>query len=102
MNACESFFVGNVPSGLDNCHALLVLILNILCAGLGTFLAGLLFLKESSGNIMLWGLLQFITWIILLGWIWSVWWGIVCFMRREGGNYQKQTDEEAQPMTKTS
>jgi len=78
----EAFFVGNVPEGGDNCHGILVLILNILVSGLGTFLVGCAFTKQVNNQIMLWGLLQFICMIILVGWIWSIWWGVVYFIKR--------------------
>ena len=81
----EAFFVGNVPLGANGCHALIVLICNIIISGLGTLLAGCLFAKETNNQILLWALLQFVCTIIFVGWIWSIWWGIVYFINRDKG-----------------
>jgi len=82
MGECVDFFVGNVPSCTENTHAWVVLILNILIAGLGTLLAGTVFSQTVDSRIMLWALLQFVCLIIFVGWVWSIWWGVVYFRNR--------------------
>jgi hypothetical protein len=97
----EAFFVGNVPENQDKTHALIVLILNIVIPGLGTFLAGCCFIKQANNNVMIWGVLQFVTLIILVGWVWSIWWGVIYFQKRDKGESSEQPpkqqhDEETQ------
>jgi len=56
--------------------AIILLLLNIFFPGLGTAVMSLL--NGFKPKTLLVALLQFLLTIILIGWIWSIWWGILC------------------------
>lgn len=56
-------------------EATVILILNTLFPGLGTFLAACLGSNGGCATVMV-GILQLATAPILVGWVWSVCWGI--------------------------
>lgn len=55
---------------------LIQLILNIIFPGTGTILNSCMATKFNATTFIV-GILQFILAYILIGWIWSIWWGIL-------------------------
>mmetsp|Transcript_58517 Transcript_58517/g.143478 ORF Transcript_58517/g.143478 Transcript_58517/m.143478 type:complete len:99 (-) Transcript_58517:299-595(-) len=66
---------GSVPS-VPRMQGLISLLLNIFFSGMGSVFAGLVANDMATTTI---GILQFFLWPTLIGWIWSVWWGILIF-----------------------
>eukprot|EP00347_Sterkiella_histriomuscorum_P023722 403333611 len=54
---------------------ILLLLLNIFMPGVGTIINALMG-HGISGTGLLIGFVQMITSFMLLGWIWSIWWGV--------------------------
>mmetsp|Transcript_68433 Transcript_68433/g.142704 ORF Transcript_68433/g.142704 Transcript_68433/m.142704 type:complete len:92 (+) Transcript_68433:60-335(+) len=69
------------PAEVAKGMGILCLILNIFLPGIGSIVAGAMGNKVST---MIIGLLQIVTCWFILGWIWSVWWGILIFMKAHG------------------
>mmetsp|Transcript_1275 Transcript_1275/g.2508 ORF Transcript_1275/g.2508 Transcript_1275/m.2508 type:complete len:100 (-) Transcript_1275:279-578(-) len=70
----------NVPS-VPRAMGLLCLILNILpFPGLGSLIAGL---QANSSSTVLIGCLQFLFAPTILGWIWSIWWGVLIYRKSQ-------------------
>eukprot|EP00283_Hemiselmis_rufescens_P011248 CAMPEP_0173436372 /NCGR_PEP_ID=MMETSP1357-20121228/15907_1 /TAXON_ID=77926 /ORGANISM="Hemiselmis rufescens, Strain PCC563" /LENGTH=99 /DNA_ID=CAMNT_0014401443 /DNA_START=41 /DNA_END=340 /DNA_ORIENTATION=+ len=67
----------SVPSVKSKSLGMLCFILNIFLPGSGTLVAGLL---EDKPSTMVIGALQFVLSWIIIGWIWSVWWGYLIFV----------------------
>lgn len=67
----------DIPS-LGKGLALVLLILNIIFPAWGTFLSACLGKEFKSTQIIV-GLLQFFTCFLIIGWIWSIWWGILIY-----------------------
>jgi hypothetical protein len=65
---------GNVPKTTPK-QAILVLVMNILLPGSGTMLIGCL-ADPKNADLMKTGVFQFISAIFVVGWIWSIWYGI--------------------------
>lgn len=64
----------DIPS-FEKTVAIVLLILNIIIPSLGTFLCACVGGGFRSTQIIV-GLLQFVTTPIIIGWVWSIWWGI--------------------------
>jgi uncharacterized membrane protein YqaE (UPF0057 family) len=64
--------IPSLPKGLG----IILLILNIFFPPIGTFLLGCVG-NGCRPKQLLVGILQLLTLGILIGWIWSVWWGIL-------------------------
>jgi hypothetical protein len=56
--------------------AILLLIVNIFLPGVGTMIIACVNGKFQGEHIIV-GILQFITAGIIIGWVWSIWWGIL-------------------------
>ena len=54
----------------------ILFIVNIILPGIGTIINSFMGSKFNSTNCIV-GLVQLLTCIIIIGWIWSIWWGIV-------------------------
>jgi hypothetical protein len=68
-----------VPAVERNPWGILCLILNIVpWAGIGSIIAGA---KASHTKTIVFGIIQFVTAVILIGWIWSIVWGVLIFMK---------------------
>jgi uncharacterized membrane protein (DUF485 family) len=61
---------------------IILLILNIIIPGVGTFINGLMGDKIHLTTVII-GILQILTTFILIGWIWSIWWGILIFQKQK-------------------
>jgi hypothetical protein len=57
-----------------------LLLLNIFIPPLGTLLSACLSPKFVVSQIIV-GVLQFLLLFIIVGWIWSIWWGILIFLK---------------------
>ena len=61
------------------------LVLNIILPGFGTLLSACLDQKgEVSKSHMVISLLQFLTAIVLVGWIWAIYWSYLIFLEAQG------------------
>ena len=65
----------SLPS-LNPALAVLLLVVNIFLPGVGTMILGCLGGGCAWQHIIV-GVLQLITAGIIIGWIWSIWWGIL-------------------------
>ncbi len=70
----------NVPTVERSPMGILCLILNILLPGIGTIVAGVVAKGNLARDIII-GLLQFFTSGIIIGWIWSIVWGVLIFKK---------------------
>lgn len=93
---------GNVPKKTSMKKAIFVLIMNIFLPGSGTVLLGCM--EEPKNNELIkTGVLQFIAAIFVVGWIWSIWWGIELVKQaaeEEEEKIQKKVDDMKEPFTK--
>lgn len=69
---------GEIPS-TDTVVAVILLIINIFFPGWGTFVMA--FIGGFKVRTLLVGIVQFFTAFIIIGWIWSIWWGILLLQR---------------------
>ena len=69
----------NLPS-LNPALAVLLLVVNIFLPGVGTMILGCINGACNWQHIIV-GVLQMITAGIIVGWIWSIWWGILLVQR---------------------
>jgi len=67
----------------SKCMSIILLILNIIWPGLGTAIMGCMVSEHLVTNLVI-GLLQFVTAICVIGWIWSIAWGVFCLMKSTG------------------
>ena len=63
------------PNPTNPCMAILMLIMNIIIPGTGTMLNGCF--GYVCYELVIIGFLQLITAPILVGWIWSIWYGVL-------------------------
>lgn len=59
--------------------AIVLLIINIFLPGWGTIIMA--FLDGFKLKTLIVGILQFFTCFLIIGWIWSIWWGILCLQK---------------------
>ncbi|KAL0488304.1 hypothetical protein AKO1_015467 [Acrasis kona] len=65
------------------------LAMNIIFPGLGTLVASRLVESQRKRKLnLIYGILQMLLGIILIGWIWSVIWGIMIFYRNNGAAHK--------------
>ena len=68
---------GTIPIN-SKCIAIFLLIVNIFLPGMGTVIMSCLTKEFSCINILI-GIAQAILSICIIGWIWSVIWGLLCY-----------------------
>ncbi len=73
-NADEQF---GDPSRLTKCIAITCLVMNVLLPGSGSILAGCLVSGIFGRGLTLTGVAQFIMTICVVGWVWSIYTGIM-------------------------
>ena len=61
---------------VNKCLALIILILNIFCPGIGTIIMGCS--SQNCGEWVCTGLLQILLFPLLIGWIWAICTGVKC------------------------
>ncbi len=59
--------------------AIVLLIINIFLPGVGTIVMS--FLDGFKLRTLIVGILQFVLTFVIVGWIWSIWWGILCLQK---------------------
>ncbi len=59
--------------------AIILLIVNIFIPGFGTMIMA--FLNGFKARLLLVGIIQFFTAFLIIGWIWAIWWGIICLSK---------------------
>lgn len=59
--------------------AIILLVVNIFLPGWGTF--AMAFLNGLKWKTIIVAIVQFLTAFILIGWIWAIWWGIICLVK---------------------
>lgn len=72
---------GEIPS-TTQVTAIILLIINIFFPGWGTIIMS--FIGGFKVKTLIVGILQFLTAFIIIGWIWSIWWGILCLQKSSG------------------
>lgn len=56
-----------------------ILLLNICLPGTGTLIMS--FIDKFKCGTFVVAVLQILTFWIILGWIWSIWWGVLCYQK---------------------
>lgn len=70
----------NMIPTTSKCMAIVLLVLNVIWPGLGTAIMGCLSPNFLVENLVI-ALLQFLLLFCLIGWIWSIMWGVFCLMK---------------------
>ena len=70
----------NMIPSTSKCMAIVLLVLNIIWPGLGTAVMGCMASEFLVPNLII-ALIQFVTAICVIGWIWSIAWGVFCLMK---------------------
>lgn len=65
-----------VPTVARSPIGILALILNIIPGGIGSIVAGA---SAKDTKTIVFGVLQFVLGFVVVGWIWSIVWGILIF-----------------------
>ncbi len=73
---------GKLPT-LNKVMAIVILVLNIFFPGVGTLICACIGPKFETDNIIV-GLLQLLLAGCIIGWIWSIWWGIIVLQKASG------------------
>ena len=91
--------IDNVPSE-EKTTAILFMIINILVPGLGTFIIGI---KQNPVNndLLKTGALQFFMAFIIIGWIWSIWWGIALVQNCQDPSQNEKNEKFVQEVSHT-
>ena len=78
MGGCDDLTKTTVKKVGKPAH-LILFILNIIWPGLGTILAGVIGESGCHPMTILVGVLQMFTSWLIIGWIWSIWWGYLIY-----------------------
>jgi hypothetical protein len=70
----------NMIPTTSKCMAIILLVLNVIWPGLGTAIMGCLSPNFLVENLVI-ALLQFLLLFCLIGWFWSIMWGVFCLMK---------------------
>ena len=70
----------NMIPTTSKCMSIVLLICNCIWPGLGTAIMACMVPEFMVTNLVI-ALLQFVLTICLVGWIWSVMWGVFCLMK---------------------
>ena len=79
--------VTDVPQ-LQNVWAYVCLVLNIVIPGTGTMLCSCLGDENMNKTQLILGFFQMLTAVYLIGWIFSIYWGILIVQRSQGDHEQ--------------
>ncbi len=74
---CQSL-VNSIPE-TSKINAIVILVLNILFPGIGTCIMACL--NSCSFTNLAVGLLQILLSLFCIGWIWAIWWGVICLQK---------------------
>ncbi|KAL0483513.1 hypothetical protein AKO1_014553 [Acrasis kona] len=76
--------ISKIPK-LEETMALVVLILNIIFPGIGTIVAAILTDSDEKRKWnLIFGVLQILLSFLLIGWLWSILWGVIIYYRNTG------------------
>ena len=82
--------MSNVPR-LLNGWPYVVMVLSVVLPGTGTLLSACIGYSTSWSKTQLFiGMLQLMTAVFLVGWIWSIWWGWKILHKSLRADYQEQ------------
>jgi len=70
----------NMIPTTSKCTSIILLVLNIIWPGLGTAVMGCMVPEFLVPNLII-ALLQFVLTICVVGWVWSIIWGVFCLMK---------------------
>ena len=73
--SCQDL-ISTIPS-VSGCCAIFILILNIFLPGVGTLVLACIGPSIWCGNQILAGIFQILLAPLIIGWIWSIYWGIL-------------------------
>ena len=73
------------PNPTNPCLGLLMLIMNIIIPGTGTMLNGCV--GYRCCELIVIGFLQLITAPLCVGWVWSIWYGVIILGSARGGGH---------------
>jgi hypothetical protein len=73
-------FLSAIPK-VGRTIGMLVLVLNIILPGIGSILAGIIGGRSSDMGCVVAGVLQLLTAVFIVGWIWSIWWGVQIYQK---------------------
>ena len=82
---CEKLIVQTVERAESPWH-IIFFILNIFFPGSGTISAGICGRKVNWKAVLV-GLLQFFLAFVIIGWIWSIWWGYLIYETSSKSKY---------------
>ena len=74
------------------CMAYFLLACNVLFSGSGTCIMACINKEYWKENLII-GILQFVLMFIVIGWVWSVLWGVFVVLRRDLGENDAGTQE---------
>ena len=66
---------------LETSIAVVVLVVNIFLPGIGTIVAGVVGKHKMIGR----GVVQFLTWWLIVGWVWAIITGVQCLTNAKRG-----------------
>ncbi len=73
---------GKLPS-VNKVMAITLLVLNIFLPGVGTLICACIGPKFETDNLIV-GILQLLFAGCIIGWVWSIWWGIIILQKASG------------------
>jgi hypothetical protein len=73
---------GKLPQ-VNKVMGIVLLVLNIFLPGVGTLICACIGPKFEADNIIV-GLLQLLLSGCIIGWVWSIWWGIIILQKSSG------------------
>ncbi len=73
---------GKLPQ-VNKVMAIALLVINCIFPGVGTMICGCIGTKFETDNILV-GLIQLLLAGCIIGWIWSIWWGIIILQKSSG------------------
>ena len=76
---CEGW-QSSIPS-MNKTTALILFIVNIFFPGLGTMISACVGGGSLNTDQLLVGILQWLTAFLIIGWIWSIWWGWLMYSK---------------------
>lgn len=68
----------NLPSIKRRPWGIIVLVMNVLLPGSGTFIAAG---NMEERRLFVHGVLQVVLTVVLVGWLWSIVWGVLLFVK---------------------
>ncbi len=73
---------GKIPT-LNRVMGITLLIVNIIFPGVGTMICACIGPKFETDNLLV-GILQLLLAVCFIGYIWSIWWGIIILLKSSG------------------